>query len=325
MSYGFSMLFRGGFSEKAGALHYADIVVHSMHNKADMEAYVDDNMISLPSRQHQSCVTPESKTMARIADDEAVRNLFLMKFFYWPEYGLLGMRYTSYPNIEKMFGGKIFRFQNSTDQNYPAEEWGDTCEFFDSCVAKYMNMSDREIYDLDLAEDEDSDTDANDKEAIEYSRLSRIYSAIYNGLDLENYFSEKSAVFTKFSMSVRQSTTDDEIFLSNLANRGVCEVRKMRIYTPLIILASNGKIKCSLLIACDTDKDISDDAIKNKLKDAINEYLQSCDGQRFTSLHGATSWTDALSIVPERLLHKQGLSIVKNSMRPILLTDASAK
>lgn len=150
----------------------------------NINSIAKDNFVYSPMVRyfHQSF-----KEMNSYAEREAcyswVKNCFTYRYFYFPEFNLLGVY--GVPNcIKPMFDDTIY-FQNSVDQDYEFSTW-DKVKLFRDIANKWQYCTDSYmINNLGLNEDDD----------IEYHRKSRCYSEIWDTYLSDTLFNDDSVVY----------------------------------------------------------------------------------------------------------------------------------
>lgn len=123
--------------------------------------------------------------------DSWVRNIFQIRFLFWPEYQLLGAVSDIFPgsmpnHILTASTGVVF--QDSTDQAYPYQYWGCHVPLFRRLCADVKSQTDNEV----VEGTEFSDPD--------YARRSLLYQKIFAALDIESWLEERPGHYKSFAM-----------------------------------------------------------------------------------------------------------------------------
>lgn len=123
--------------------------------------------------------------------DSWVRNIFQIRFLFWPEHQLLGAVSDTFPgsmpnHILTSSTGVVF--QDSTDQAYPYQYWGMYVPLFRQLRACVKSLADDEV----VRGTEFSDPD--------YARRSLLYQKIFAALDIASWLEERPGHYKSFAM-----------------------------------------------------------------------------------------------------------------------------
>lgn len=194
MSYWFHM----GFKEiKADCLldycvHVTDIM------KENAEEILDRNVYYIPSVRlnfFDNIDKKEYRNNWRNHDRSWLYNLFSVHFVYWPEKELLGM-IGEIPNVLE-HSLTVIDFQDSTDQDYPFEEWMgiDCLKTFVHC----FETADEETLAMFFNKEGNRYDTKEFSRDIDYWRRTAVYESIYQSLELNEWYCGKKGHFKCFS------------------------------------------------------------------------------------------------------------------------------
>lgn len=195
MSYGFTMSFLNAENE-AEALLKAKHFSFELMTQESAGEHIRDNLIYFRRvagiKNDDKVGSKESRLL-----EYWLYSQFSVQCTYWPQHKLLAITGDRWPkNCEKLTAGSIL-FQDSTDQDYPLEDWPSTIPFFQERVTQAQNMSDAEIIaasDLYIQE-------TGSKDEITYARRDFLYKRIFKDLDLNNWLYGGEGEFQRFAMS----------------------------------------------------------------------------------------------------------------------------
>ena len=147
----------------------------------------------------------------KIADRNWLYKILSKRFIYWSEKNLLGI----IGDVGNDFDEDMVHitFQNSTDQDYPFEQWKGI-GYFEEVCEKYRNYSKEDMeallnswYGIDEEFEEECNNDPD------YFRKSAIYREIYNGLELDNWLWNEKGSFELFTMCALNYEDEYDIFI----------------------------------------------------------------------------------------------------------------
>lgn len=146
--------------------------------------------------------------LGRKERENFIQAAFQVQFVYWPQYNLLGLLTKSWP--EELFGGfpfsKPVQFQDSTDQDYPAETWDSSIPFFEETKKYADEVSDGEVLDALGWEPSDFEELFSANARVSYIRRSFVYKEIFKRLDLNKWLNGEAGQFERFAVSGVTST-----------------------------------------------------------------------------------------------------------------------
>lgn len=200
MSYGFDLMFKQ-VSNKLEAYELAHEFANKCYKKG-ME-YIEDSKYYIPSMRLRC---------GEKADEYWLYRLFSFSFIYWEKYNLLAVLGQRYPEeARELFDLQVY-FQNSTDQDYEFEEWGNCIPLFNELVDKAKNMSVDEIYAIFNTDGKDWYEKEDIEKNLDYYRRSAVYEQIYALLDLNAWLWDNDDFqFSRFSVSALDSTEKHSI------------------------------------------------------------------------------------------------------------------
>lgn len=195
MSYGFNMYFKQ-VKSKEDAFDFAMKVMKSL--KENAEEAIRNYRFSIPSHRGIS--------ENRIADDYWLYYIFTKNFTYWEDKNLVGMFSDRLPlETVGLFDNEV-HFQNSTDQNYDYEDWGENIHYFNQVVKSVQNMNEEDILKITIKrwhydEDEIEEIREEIKGNPLYYYQSAVYHIIFDELDLDLWMDDEkeSDKFIRFS------------------------------------------------------------------------------------------------------------------------------
>lgn len=118
---------------------------------------------------------------------------FTIRCTFWPEHSLLGVSGRGDPSLLPADAGKPVLFQDSTDQDYPYDDWPEL-PFFQERIARAMLADCSEIARM-FQEGPDSDKE------LPYYRRVYCYRTIAEDLHVKDWLYERPTnVFRRFSM-----------------------------------------------------------------------------------------------------------------------------
>lgn len=151
-------------------IHFKNIPADKVYNfmqtfKTEVLKKIDDvakeNFLWMPSIRNSHLYKDVNESIIREIDEAWVHKIFKFRYFYLPEYELLGV-FSVPDGFEDMFDNVTF-FQNGSDQNYDFEEW-DGIPLFEEIANKWKSvLSDKDVFEIyekkhgKWAEDEDFD------------------------------------------------------------------------------------------------------------------------------------------------------------------------
>lgn len=141
-------------------------------------------------------LSPESPPQySRSFIEPRLYQLFQVNVLFWPRHHLMGIRGGAYPKeLENSFASSI-RFQDSTDQDYPLNEWNSTVPLFNAKKHIVASIKSRDDLLKWINLDEDDSVD------IEYWKRSLVYEEIFKALDLDAFIYEKPGNFETMAFS----------------------------------------------------------------------------------------------------------------------------
>lgn len=219
MSYGFDMCFKK-VSSFAKAMEYANKFV-STWTKEDVYKLIEDEEYFVPSNRYR---LEDNKWKTEI-DIGWARNCLSPKFVYFKEQKLLGLLGASWPHRKEFFKDHIY-FQNSCDQDYDREDWGNIKYFtdiWDECqnadldalaesYAKKYNYKKEEV----LKEWQIDYEDGIDDKHLDYRRRSMAYDTIYENLHLDSWLwgEEDDDTYVRFAINwINTTERDNDIYM----------------------------------------------------------------------------------------------------------------
>ena len=181
MSYSFGMFFKQ-LNSKEEALDFMTNTAKTLYENGVQ--YIKDNKYFIPSI--------DSNKEMREADRFWLYSLFSIKFVWWEDEKLLGMSGYDYPfDTDALFDCHIV-FQNSSDQNYPYEEWSDNVIAFKEEKENTLALTSEEVLKINNIDEKDFEPERLAEET-EYWRRSTMYGRTFERLDLGRYIDGKES------------------------------------------------------------------------------------------------------------------------------------
>ena len=195
MSYRFGMCFKN-VKNKIEMYDFALEFTKKIYENA--EEFINLNKYYIPT--HNKYIFGEKAYEFNDVDRFWLYNLFNVRFIYWEEYNLLGIIGDNYPKVcLNMIDEKVY-FQNSCDQDYEYEEWGNSITFFNNIIEKAKQETPTNLI-KEFNEVYKNYTLKEIEEDIDYFRKSFVYQTIFHQLDLGNWLYDKEGNFKTFAFS----------------------------------------------------------------------------------------------------------------------------
>ena len=183
MSYSFGMYFKQ-LNKEDNIVSILELISKRLYeNRGE---YIEENRSFIPS--FKGLIMDESK---KEADEYWLFSLFNISCVYWKEYNLLGVCGYDYECLVDIFPTHI-EFQNSCDQDYDYEDWGNLIDIFNqkrdfvkNCnvddILKILNKKSNYYSKEEILED------------LEYFKRTALYEEIFSLLDLNNWLYDNSS------------------------------------------------------------------------------------------------------------------------------------
>jgi len=218
MSYAFQMTFLEVPKEKV--MSVCTKVVNQQWKNSDK--ILEENLVFIPSVRNccQQDISVKDYNISpwKETDRFWLKNLFLIEFLYWEQYGLLGILGA---DLSKLSGKSIqIYFQNSTDQNYEYKEWNGISAF-EEVVKEICTLPDTEIRKIVSCCDDEDELD------MEYYRKTAVYQKIYDMLDLKSWLWQRNGKMLNFTMG----PTKNEVEWIQLHNQLIAMLVKHEFLT----------------------------------------------------------------------------------------------
>lgn len=183
MSYSFGMYFKQ-LNKEDDIVSILELISKRLYeNRGE---YIEENRSFIPS--FKGLILDESK---KEADEYWLFSLFNISCVYWKEYNLLGVSGYDYECLVDIFPTHI-GFQNSCDQDYDYEEWGDLIDIFNQKRDFIKNCNVDDILNIMNNKYKDSHYSKEEiLEDLEYYKKTALYEEIFNLLDLDNWLYDK--------------------------------------------------------------------------------------------------------------------------------------
>lgn len=205
MSYGFNMFFKQ-VESKTEAFEFGIKVMNSL--KKNAEEYIRKYKYCIPS--HCDFLEDTSSNSYKQADEYWLYMMFVKSFTYWEEKKLIGMFGERLPKETAILFDTEVYFQDSTDQDYDYETWGDKISYFKEIVNRVQNMDKESLlevmkqrwhYDEDEVDEIQETREKIEKDPL-YYRQSAAYEIIFDELDLSTWMDDgdESDKFTRFNL-----------------------------------------------------------------------------------------------------------------------------
>ena len=213
MSYYFNMYFKQ-FNNELDAFHFANLITNKLAEGSVAEEYMQHNLCYRPTKLVES--TDIAKVILKNRLEELwIKNLFTCRFVYWKEEKLLGLCCDKLPEeLEQLFDTSK-SFQNSTDRDYPYEDWSDKINIFKREKDELRSLDDETLISM-LTDPENVDYDEEElKEykvelegykrrniSLDYYRLSYLYEKIFEQLQLDDWlYDNDNEAFDRWQFS----------------------------------------------------------------------------------------------------------------------------
>lgn len=206
MSYGFNMFFKQ-VESKTEAFEFGIKIMNNL--KENAEEYIRNYKYHIPSHRDFLDVATNPNSYKQ-ADEYWLYMMFVNNFIYWEEEKLVGMFGERLPKeTAALFDTEVY-FQDSTDQNYDYETWGDKISYFKEIINRVQSMKNESLlevmkqrwhYDEDEVDEIQEMRERIEKDSL-YYRQSAVYEIIFDELDLGTWMDDgrESDKFTRFNL-----------------------------------------------------------------------------------------------------------------------------
>lgn len=226
MSYYFNMYFKQ-FNNELDAFHFANSITNKLVEGSVAEEYMQHNLCYRPAKSVGSSDTATVILQTRL-ERLWLKNLFTCRFVYWKEENLLGLCCDKLPEeLEQLFDTSK-SFQNSTDRDYPYEDWSDKINIFKREKDNLRSLDDDTLISM-LTDPKNVDYDEEELEeykaelegykrrniSLDYYRLSYLYEKIFEQLQLNDWlYDNNNEAFDRWEFS---SIKEDKTFYNLLS------------------------------------------------------------------------------------------------------------
>ena len=154
-----------------------------------------DEFLYMPSVRYAHLYEGVRAVVKEDADEAWARGVFTMRFFYLAEHNLLGV-FGVPSEIQSIFDDSIY-FQNSCDQDYEFEEWGNIPTFAE-IAEKWKASTDEEVKKKYYAERYGECDEDDVGENLDYYRRTFAYDEIWGMCEDFMWHDEKAVHLSMF-------------------------------------------------------------------------------------------------------------------------------